>query len=86
MTPNIAIVHIANPGWRGFRLWIPLFLLWIPLILLSPLIFFVLVFACIVARLNVWHTIAVFWGVLCSLPGTGVRVHAEGHHVLVEIF
>ena len=37
MIPNIAVVHVHNPYWRGFRLWVPLFLLWIPLLLLSPL-------------------------------------------------
>jgi len=39
MTPNIAIVRVCNPHWRGFNLWLPVFLLWIPVVLLSPLIF-----------------------------------------------
>jgi hypothetical protein len=47
MTPNLAIVHVWNPHWRGFRLWLPLFLLWIPLILLSPLILIVIFGLCL---------------------------------------
>jgi len=85
MTPNIAIVHIHNPHWRGCRLWLPLFLLWIPVILLSPLLFLILLASCIAFRISLWRSIAVFWGILCALPGTGVRVVAEGNHILVEI-
>jgi hypothetical protein len=47
MTPNIAIVAIANPHWRGIRLWLPLFLLWIPVILLAPIALLVLSVVCI---------------------------------------
>jgi hypothetical protein len=85
MTPNIAIVHIHNPYWRGFRLWLPLFLLWIPVILLSPLLLLILLAVCFLARINFWESIAVFWGILCALPGTDVRVVAQGNHILVEI-
>ena len=73
MTPNIAIVRIETPHWRCIPLWIPLFLLWIPVLLLSPLI--LLVFGLSIAgRINPWHAIAVFWNIVCSLPGTHVRV------------
>jgi len=85
MTPNVAIVHIHNPYWRGCRLWIPLFLLWIPVILLSPLLLLILLAACIAFKISVWQSIAVFWGILCALPGTDVRVVAQGNHILVEI-
>lgn len=86
MTPNIAIVHVSNPHWRGCRLWIPLFLLWIPAILLSPLIFVVIVCACMVGRISPWRAIAVIWDILCSLPGTDVRVQAPDANVLVRIY
>jgi len=85
MTPNVAIVHVHNPYWRGFRLWIPLFLLWIPVLLLSPLLLLILLSACIVGRVSFWKSISVFWGILCALPGTGVLVDVEQNHVLVEI-
>lgn len=85
MTPNIAIVHIHNPYWRGLRLWIPLFLLWIPVILLSPLLFLILLAACLAFQINVWRSLSVCWGILCALPGTDVRVVAQGNHILVEI-
>jgi hypothetical protein len=85
MTPNVAIIHVHNPYWRGFRLWIPLFLLWIPVVLLSPLLFLILLAACVVGRVSLWKSISVFWGILCALPGTHVRVHAEQNYVLVEI-
>ena len=85
MTPNFAIVHVHNPYWRGFRLWIPLFLLWIPAILLAPLILLVLFAACLAGFVRFWRSIAVFWGILCALPGTDVRVEAQGNQILVEI-
>ena len=85
MTPNIAIVHVHNPYWRGLRLWIPLFLLWIPVILLSPLLLLILLAICFLGRISLWRAIAVFWGILCALPGTDIRVAAQGNHILVEI-
>lgn len=85
MTPNIAIVHVYNPYWRGLRLWIPLFLLWIPAILLSPLLFLVLLGLCVAGRVNLWRAIAAFWAILCSLPGTDIQVHAQNNQVLVRI-
>lgn len=85
MTPNIAIVQIQNPYWRGFRLWLPLFLLWIPVILLSPIIFIVVFGLCLAGRVSPWRAIAALWAITCSLPGTDVRVCSEGNKVLVRI-
>jgi hypothetical protein len=86
MIPSVAVVHIHNPYWRGLRLWIPLFMLWIPVILLSPLILLILWAACFLGRISFWNSISVFWGILCALPGTDVRVVAEGNQIVVEIF
>ena len=85
MTPNIAIVHVHNPHWRGVRLWIPLFLLWIPLVLLSPLIFLILAVDCLGCRISLWRAIGTFWAISCSLPGTNVHLRSEGNQVLVRI-
>lgn len=85
MTPNIAIVRVENPHWRGIRLWVPLFLLWIPLVLLSPLILLVVLGVCVAGRINPWRAIAAFWAITCSLPGTDVRVCSEGNRVTVRI-
>ncbi len=87
MTPNFAaVIHIHNPYWRRFNLWIPLFLLWIPVILLSPLILLVL-FAGWHCRgeIGFFNALKVFWEVLCGLPGTDVRVTADGKKILVRI-
>ena len=85
MTPNFAVIHIHNPYWRRFNLWIPLFLLWIPLILLSPLILLVLFAGCIAGEIGFFNALKVFWEVLCGLPGTDVRVTADGKKILVRI-
>lgn len=85
MTPNIAVVYIEYPHWRAIRLWLPLFLLWIPLVMLSPLIFLVVLGVCLVGRVNPWQAIATFWAITCSLPGTDVRVSADGNRVTVRI-
>ena len=85
MTPNIAIVDIETPHWRCVPLWIPLFLFWIPAILLSPLILLVIVGLSIAGRVNPWNAVAAFWNILCSLPGTNVRVASDGAKVEVRI-
>jgi hypothetical protein len=85
MTPNFAVIGIETPHWHTPRLWIPLFLFWIPVILFSPIIFLVLVAVAIAAHTNIWRLIALFWGILVSLPGTHVHVRTEGNQVLVRI-
>jgi hypothetical protein len=85
MTPNIAIVHVSNPYWSGIHLWIPLFLLWIPALLLAPLVFLILLPVCFLARISLWRVIGVSWGILCGLPGTDVRVVAEGQRIVVKL-
>jgi hypothetical protein len=95
MIPSLAVVSIQHPRNctagrsrnqpRDFGLWLPLFLLWIPLILIAPPILFVLLVACLGLRVSFWNAIAVFWGILCSLPGTNVHVRADGTQVLVRI-
>jgi hypothetical protein len=85
MIPSIAIIRIETPHWRMPQLWLPLFLLWIPLLLLAPLILLVLGGLCIAGGVSPWRAIAVFWSILCSLPGTHVRVCADDNRVQVRI-
>lgn len=85
MIPNIAIVRVENPHWRGIRLWIPLFLLWIPLVLLSPLILLVVFGLCLAGGISMLETLKTFWGIVCGLRGTEVRVTADGNRVFVRI-
>jgi hypothetical protein len=85
MTPNFAVIAIETAEWRMPRLWIPLFLLWIPVLLLSPLIFLLLVAIAIATENNIWRLLSVFWTIASSLPGTHVRVEAEGNRILVRI-
>ena len=85
MTPNLAVLQIEAPHFHMPRLWLPIFLLWIPAILLSPLIFLVIFGLCMAGRVSPWRAIAVFWSILCSLPGTHVRVSTQNSQVLVRI-
>jgi hypothetical protein len=85
MIPNVAYVHVDTPDWHGPRLWLPLFLLWIPAILLSPLILLVIFGLCLAGEVSPFRAIAVLWSILCSLPGTHVRVSTEDTHVVVRI-
>jgi hypothetical protein len=85
MTPNIAVIRIQpEHGWCPL-IPIPLFLLWIPAILLAPFILFALWVPCVVFRIRFWRSLGVLWDVLCSLPGTNVRVCAEGKKISVRI-
>jgi len=85
MIPLIAVVGFETPYWHLPRIWIPLILLWIPLLLLSPLLLLVLAVASIATGIGFWKSIAVFWGILCSLPGTDVRVTVDHKNVVVRI-
>ena len=85
MIPNIAIVHVNYPHGPNFRLWLPLFLLWIPALLLAPFVLVVLLVACVCVGVSFWKSVSAFWAIVCSLPGTDVRVTTEGNRVLVRI-
>jgi hypothetical protein len=85
MIPSFAVIGVETPHWHTPRLSLPLFLLWIPVILLSPIIFLILVALAIATRTTIWRIIAIFWGILSSLPGTHVHVRSEGNQVLVRI-
>ena len=85
MIPTLAILRVETPHWRTPQLWLPLFLLWIPVLLLSPLIFLVLLGLCIASRVSLGNALSAFWGILCSLSGTHVRVCADGNKVQVQI-
>jgi hypothetical protein len=85
MTPNIAVVQIETPYWRCIPLWIPLFLLWIPAILLSPLILLVIFGLAMAGKVGPWRAMAALWNLVCGLPGTSVRVVADGARVHVRI-
>lgn len=85
MTPSVAIVHVSNPYWRSYRLWLPLFLLWIPAVLLAPLLLLILLLVCLGTGVPFWESIRVYWGILCGLPGTEVRVQVQQNRVYVRI-
>ncbi|MGA9668762.1 MAG: hypothetical protein WBQ94_06110 [Terracidiphilus sp.] len=85
MTPNFAIIGIQTPHFHWPNLWLPVFLLWIPFLLLSPFILLVVLGVCVAGRINPWYAIATFWAILCSLPGTHVRVTTDDTQVLVQI-
>jgi hypothetical protein len=72
MTPNFAVVAVETPTFHMPRLWVPLFLL-------------VLAAVAIFTRTTIWRLIALCWGIVSALPGTDVRVTAEGTHVLVRV-
>lgn len=85
MTPNLAVIRI-QPGERWWpAIPLPLFLLWIPGILLAPFVLLGVWIACLVYGLPFWHALRVFWDLLCSLPGTNVRVCADGKKITVRI-
>jgi hypothetical protein len=85
MTPNFAVVGIEAPEFHWPRIWLPVFLLWIPAIVLAPFVLLLLAVVCFLGRVSFWTTVAVLWGILCSLPGTDVRVQADGNNVVVRI-
>lgn len=85
MTPNLAVIRIQpENGWCPL-IPLPLFLLWIPGILLAPFILLAVWITCLVYDLRFWRSLGVLWNLLCALPGTNVRVCAEGKKISVRI-
>jgi hypothetical protein len=85
MTPSLAVIRIRNEHWWCPPIPVPLFLLWIPAILLAPLVLLVLWPVSFANGLPFWRSMATFWRILCALPGTHVRVEAQGNLVTVRI-
>lgn len=87
MTPNLAIVRVEDQrhSFWGFPIVLPLFLLWIPALILGPLVLLIHGIACLATGVSFWRSVAAAWSLLCALPGTDVRVTAEGRRVLVTI-
>jgi len=88
MIPNIAVIRIESEHFHCPTIPVPLFLLWIPVLLLSPLILLVLLVlwaVCLGFGYPFWRAIGTCWKILCALPGTDVRVHADGNHITVRI-
>jgi hypothetical protein len=85
MTPSIAVIQIKTPHWQCTPLWVPLFLLWIPAVLLLPFIFVAIFGLAVAGRVDPWRAMATLWNLVCSLPGTHVRVVADGAKVQVRI-
>lgn len=88
MIPNLAVIRIESEHFRCPMIPVPLFLIWIVVLLLSPLILLVLLVMwalCLGAGYPFWRALRTFLDLLCSLPGTDVRVTAEGNHVTVKI-
>jgi hypothetical protein len=85
MTPNFAVIRIQNNKFWGFPIIIPIFLLWIPALLLAPFVLIVLGALCVATDVSFGRTIAAFWNLACGLPGTDVRVCADGKRITVRI-
>jgi hypothetical protein len=85
MTPNLAVIRIqAGDKWVP-PIPLPLFLLWIPGIVLAPFVLLVIWIVCLVYGLRFWRSLRVLWDLLCALPGTNVRVCADGKKITVRI-
>jgi hypothetical protein len=88
MIPNLAVIRIQGEhGWCP-PIPVPLFLIWIVAILLSPLILVALLVlwaVCLGAGWQMWRLLGAGWRLLCALPGTQVRVTAEGKRISVRI-
>ena len=71
--------------WTALAMFVVISATLIPAILLAPFILLALIVACLISGVPFWRSIATFWALLCSLPGTDVRVATEGNRVLVRI-
>jgi len=86
MIPMVGVISVQHwPKSRSFRLWIPLFLLWLLLLPLAILAFPALLIVCLIARVNPFKVMAVFWGILTGLHNTHIEVDNSEALVLIRI-
>ena len=88
MIPSLAIVRVEGEHFWCPTIPVPLFLLWILLLLFSPLILLALVVLwaiCLGAGYPLWRALGTVWRMVCALPGTEVRITADGKHITVRI-
>ena len=88
MIPTLAIVRVQSDYFWCPPIPVPLFLIWIVLLLLSPVLLIALVVlwaVCLSVGFPLGRAIAAGWAILSALPGTNVRVTAEGKHITVRI-
>lgn len=89
MIPLFAVIKFRNrknDRWRGFRLWIPLFLVWV---LLLPVVLLLVPFAVLTLRLahmKAGRSLAAFWQLLCSLRGMHIEFEVPDHGVFVRVY
>jgi hypothetical protein len=91
--PMVMRVQVREPGKRGFRIWLPLFLLWLVLALLAvPLLILALLADAVLVlagrRLRLTRTILAVWGLVCQMRGLRVDVTSQkgdgGVHVACQ--
>jgi hypothetical protein len=86
--PSVAVIRVQSEHFWCPPIPIPLFLIWLLALLLSPLLLVGLIVLwpfCLRVGFPQGRAIKALWGILCALPGTYVRVTAEGKHVTVRI-
>ena len=88
MIPSLAIVRVQSEHFWCPTIPVPLFLIWFLLLLFAPLILLALAVTwavCLGTGYPLGRAIATVLQILCALPGTDVRVTAEGKHITVRI-
>jgi len=74
-------VHVRSV--RGFHLWIPLLLVWVLLLpfvlLLAPFVFL----ACLIAKVNPFGGVTLYWQLFNSLRGLRVEVEDPGARIRI---
>ena len=83
MNPYCTAGAITARAGQRFRLWIPFLLVWIlllPFILLLASLAFV---ACLVAKVNPFRGVSVYWQIFNSLRGLRVEVDDPGARIRI---
>ena len=84
MNPYSAAVATALKPRRRLHLWIPLLLVWVLLVpfilLLAPLVFV----ACLIAKVDPFQGVSVYWQIFDALRGLRVEVDDPGARIRVH--
>lgn len=85
MIPFLAILKIRNWRRRNLRLWVPLFLVWLALLPVVLLLLPLFVIGCLIAAMNPFRALPVFWQVVTGLRGMHFEFDNRGSQILVRI-
>jgi hypothetical protein len=86
MNATASLPSVAGKPMHRFRLRLPAILLWLLLLPIAPLLWLVLVIACVAGGVNPFRAPAVIFRVLAGLKGIHIEIQSQQVSILLSLF